>query len=158
MRAVSDTSPLGYLVLIGQTHIVPQLFTAVIIPEEVRAELASNRAPSAIQQWIGQPPPWLEIDSIVLPSDAALDRLHAGERAAILLAERLRADLVLLDEKPGRTAALGRGLRVSGLLGILREAANRGLVDLPAAIQALLSVGFRASPALLRSLLGTHRP
>lgn len=154
MRAVSDTSPLGYLVLIGQTDLVPKLFTAVSIPEEVRAELASNRAPAAIQQWIAQPPPWLVIDSTALPVDTALDRLHAGERAAILLAERLRADLVLLDEKAGRTATLGRGLRVSGLLGVLREAASRGLVDLPTAVQALLGVGFRASPALLKSLLG----
>jgi predicted nucleic acid-binding protein len=61
---------------------------------------------------------------------------------------------VLLDEKAGRTAALGRGHRVSGLLGLLREAADRGLVDLPTAVQALLSAGFRASPALLKAVLG----
>ncbi len=154
MRAVSDTSPLSYLVLIGQTDLLPKLFTAVSIPEEVLAELASSRAPSAIQQWIGQPPPWLVIDSTALPVDATLDRLHAGERAGILLAERMGADIVLLDEKAARTVAVGRGLRVIGLLGVLREAANRRLVDLPTAVQALLSVGFRASPALLKSLLG----
>ena len=82
MRAVSDTSPLSYLVLIGQAELVPELFDAVTIPGEVRAELASNRAPSAIQQWIERPPTWLEIDADPLPVDAALDRLHAGERAA----------------------------------------------------------------------------
>jgi predicted nucleic acid-binding protein len=156
VKAVSDTSPLGYLVLIGQTDLLPKVFTAVSIPDEVRAELASSRAPSAIQEWIGQPPPWLVIDSTALPADAVLDRLHAGERAAILLAERLAADIVLLDEKAARRVAVGRGLRVSGLLGVLREAANRGLVDLPTAVQALLSAGFRASPALLKSLLGTR--
>ena len=53
MRAVSDTSPLSYLVLIGQTDLLPKVFTAVSIPDEVRAELASSRAPSAIQEWIG---------------------------------------------------------------------------------------------------------
>ena len=45
---------------------------------------------------------------------------------------------------------------MSGLLGVLREAASRGLVDLPTAVQTLLSAGFRASPALLKWLLGTH--
>ena len=154
MKAVSDTSPLSYLVLIGRTDLLPKLFTAVSIPEAVRAELASGRAPSAIQKWISQPPPWLVIDSTALPADATLDRLHAGERAAILLAELSAADLVLLDERAARTVAVGRGLRVSGLLGTLREAADRGLVDLPTAVQALLSAGFRASPALLKSLLG----
>lgn len=154
MRAVSDTSPLSYLVLIGKAELVPELFDAVIIPEEVRVELASSRGPSAIQRWIERPPSWLEIDSSPLPVDGELDRLHPGERAAILLAERLGSDLVLLDEKAGRAAALGRGLRVSGLLGLLREAADRGLVDLPTAVQALLSAGFRASPALLKAVLG----
>jgi len=154
VRAVSDTSPLSYLVLIGQTDLLPKVFTAVSIPDEVHAELASSRAPSAIREWIGQPPPWLAIDSTPLPADAVLDRLHAGERAAILLAERMGADIVLLDEKAARTVAVVRGLRVSGLLGVLREAANRGLVELPTAVQTLLTAGFRASPALLKSLLG----
>jgi hypothetical protein len=72
----------------------------------------------------------LVIDSTALPVDATLDRLHAGERAAILLAECTGADIVLLDEKAARTVAVGRGLRVIGLLGVLREAANRGLADL----------------------------
>jgi predicted nucleic acid-binding protein len=68
----------------------------------------------------------------------------------------MRADVVLLDEKAGRAAALSRGLRVVGLLGVLREAANRGLVDLPAAPQALMSAGFRASPALLKAVLSSR--
>lgn len=156
MRAVSDTSPVSYLVLIGQTDLLPQLFAAVIIPEEVRTELGSSRAPSTIQQWIRQPPSWLVIDSSPLPTEATLGRLHAGERAAILLAEHIRADVVLLDEKAGRATALSRGLHVAGLLGVLREAANRGMVDLPAAVKALMSAGFRASPALLKSLLGAQ--
>ena len=70
MKAVSDTSPLSYLVLIGRTDLLPKLFTAVSIPEAVRAELASGRAPSAIQKWISQPPPWLVIDPRTLPADA----------------------------------------------------------------------------------------
>ena len=155
MRAVSDTSPLGYLVLIGQTDLAPRLFTAVVIPQAVRLELASPRAPVEIQQWVRDPPPWLSVDSGPLRSSTGLDRLHDGERAAILLAEQLGADVVLLDEKAGRAIARARGLQVSGLLGILRVAASRGLVDLPTAVEALLRVGFRASPALLRSLLET---
>lgn len=71
--------------------------------------------------------------------------------------EAMGADIVLLDEKAARTVAVGRGLRVSGLLGVLREAASRGLVDLPTAVQALLSAGFRASPTLLKSLLDTEQ-
>jgi predicted nucleic acid-binding protein len=156
VRAVSDTSPLSYLIRIEQTPLIPELFSSVSVPEEVRAELASERAPSTIRQWIAQPSPWLAIEPNPSRTDAALDRLHAGERAAILLAEDLHADVVLLDEKAARTAALGRGLRVVGLLGVLSEAARRGLVDLPVALKALMDAGFRASPALLRSLLAAR--
>jgi hypothetical protein len=53
----------------GQTDLLPSVFTSVSIPDEVRAELASSRAPSAIQEWIKQPPSWLVIDSSPLPAD-----------------------------------------------------------------------------------------
>ena len=82
-----------------------------------------------------------------------MERLQAGERAAILLAESVSADLILLDEKSARRMCTERGLRVTGLLGVLAEAAGRGLVDLAAAVDGLTKTSFRYSPALLRSVL-----
>lgn len=41
--------------------------------------------------------------------DAVLSHLHAGEREAILLAEYLRADLIILDDKAARRSAAARG-------------------------------------------------
>ena len=80
-------------------------------------------------------------------------RLQSGECAAILLAESIGADLVLLDEKSAHRVAVERGLRVTGVLGILAEAANLGLVDLPAAVNRLTKTNCRYSPALLKSVL-----
>jgi len=100
----------------------------------------------------------LEIDSTELPADPTLARLHAGERSALLLAENVSADVMLLDEKAARAAAVARGLGVVGLLGVLREAADRGLVALPSAVEDLLKAGFRTSPALLRSVLERPAP
>ena len=89
MRAVSDTSPLSYLILIGQLDLLPKVFTAVSIPDEVRAELASSRAPSAVQKWIAHPPPWLVIGSAPQSAGGVLetstpagsensDQIHSG--------------------------------------------------------------------------------
>ena len=156
MKVVSDTSPVGYLVLIDQRQLIAELFGGVILPAEVAKELLHPDAPRAIREWIRDPPPWLVVDSETLPATAeagALSSLHAGERAAILLAERLGADLVLLDDRPARRAARERGLRVTGLLGLLREGARLGLVDLAQAIEALRRTNFRASPRLLKALL-----
>ena len=47
---------------------------------------------------------------------------EAAERAAIMLAESIKADLILLGEKTARRVAAERGLRVTGLLGVLGEA------------------------------------
>lgn len=58
--------------------------------------------------------------------------LHRGEREAILLAELLAADALLIDEQVGRTLALSRKLPVSGTLGVLERADRMGLVtDFP---------------------------
>ena len=41
MIIVADTSPLNYLVLIGEIELLPSLFGQVIIPHAVLAELAN---------------------------------------------------------------------------------------------------------------------
>jgi predicted nucleic acid-binding protein len=82
-----------------------------------------------------------------------LEKLQAGEQAAILLAESINADIVLLDEKAARRVARDRGLQITGILGVLGKAATRGLVELAPAINRLRTTNFRSSPALLKATL-----
>jgi predicted nucleic acid-binding protein len=49
-----------------------------------------------------------------MPLSEALD---AGEGAAIALAIELHADLLLMDDEEGVSAARGKGLAVTGTLG-----------------------------------------
>jgi predicted nucleic acid-binding protein len=69
-------------------------------------------------------PTWLKIYSVTLTADVILERLHSGEREAILLAEELKANLIILDEKAARQIARERGLNLTGLLGILDYSAS----------------------------------
>jgi predicted nucleic acid-binding protein len=50
------------------------------------------------------------------PSGAidGMEKLQAGEQAAILLAESMLDDMILLDEKSARRVAANRGLRITG--------------------------------------------
>jgi len=153
MTVVADTSPICYLTLIGCLDVLPALFGRVEIPAAVASELGSADAPPPVSQLMARTPDWLSVHTVASSADANLSRLHPGEREAILLAERLGADLVVLDEKAARRVAAARGLRVTGTLGILKEAAERGLVDLPAAVERLRRTNFRASPRLLQLLL-----
>lgn len=157
MIVVADTSPICYLLLIGGIDLLPQLYGRVLIPQIVQQELADERSPAIVQAWINQPPSWLVIQTVNVPSDSDLDNLDPGERAAIVLAEQQGADLIIIDELSGRRVALSRQFRVTGLLGVLDEAARQNLIDLPGAITRLQQTTFRASLKLIESLLQQHR-
>jgi predicted nucleic acid-binding protein len=156
MIVVASTSPIYYLVLIGEIDVFPQLFERAIVPQAVCNELNAQGVPAQLQNWIAQPPAWLEIQSVVNEPDANLERLHPGEWQAILLAEQVGADLLVLDNKAARQIAVARGFKVTSLLGLLDEAATQGSIELSGAIERLRRTTFRVSPTLLKSLLERH--
>lgn len=84
--------------------------------------------------------------------DTSLAALDPGERTVLHLSEQLHSDVVLLDESAARAIAVQRGLRISGTLGVLCEAAQAGLLNLSVALDLLRKTNFRASPSLWKSL------
>ena len=153
MIAVADTSPICYLVLLGEIDLLPKLFSQVRVPQAVLAELLHEDAPAAVRDWASKLPSWMYAKETPLVATSGLEKLQAGEQAVIILAESIKADIVLLDEKAARRVAAARGLRVTGILGVLGEAAIRGLVELAPAIDRLRKTNFRYSPALLKATL-----
>jgi len=151
MIVVSDTSPLNYLVLIQHAEVLPSLFGQVIAPPAVMAELQHPGAPTIVRAWAAGPPAWLEIRA---PAriDPSLG-LGTGETHAISLAQELHADAVLIDERRALTVARKAGLLVTGTLGVLEVAAERGLLDLVSALAALRQTTFRVSAQILDDLL-----
>ena len=153
MIAVLDASPLCYLLLIGEINLLPQLFSRVVVPQTVILELQHDDAPPTVRNWASRLPIWICVEETPDTFSAGMEKLQAGERAAILLAELIQADIVIIDEKAARRIASQRGLSVTGVLGVIAEAASRGLVDLTQAIDRLRKTSFRCSPALFRAIL-----
>jgi predicted nucleic acid-binding protein len=60
---------------------------------------------------------------------------------------------LIVDELLGRREAVRRGLSVIGTIGVLRQAADEGLLDLRTAIERLRETSFHISPVILASLL-----
>ena len=143
---VADTTPLNYLVLIGLDELLGRLFDFVVIPVEVHRELTAPGAPEAVSKWAHSLPSWMSVQSCKGTPEVELD---AGEEAAILLAQELHADLVLLDERKGRTKAGAKGLVVTGTIGVLIRAAERGLVELDDGLNRLEATSAMVSPDLL---------
>ncbi len=150
MIVVSDTSPLNYLVLIDAVEVLPALFGRVVVPPAVIEELQSQGAPDAVKAWIAAAPSWLEVRS---PEARSMGlALGRGESEAIRLASDLSA-LCLIDDRKARREAERVGVRVTGLLGILGEARDRGLIDAAVVVERLTRTSFRASAALIAAIL-----
>lgn len=79
--------------------------------------------------------------------------MDAGEREAILLAQELVADLLLVDDKQARQAAADFGIAITGTLGILDKAARDGLINLETAIKKLQKTNFRIADDLVQKLI-----
>ena len=136
MIVVSNSSPIMNLAVVGQVHAFEQLYGKVYIPEAVWQELSVI---GTGQPWAAVMPAlsWLEIRSVSNRSlvDLLLLELDRGEAGAISLAMELRADLLLIDERRGRTVASRLGLKFIGLLGAVVEGKRKGYV---AAVKPIL--------------------
>lgn len=121
MTVVSDTSPLTALLRVGESVILSNLFTVIIIPAAVSMEL--RRAHSDL-------PDWLRIECVkdVHQVKILAETVDSGEAGAIVLAKELRADRLLIDERKGRRLAHQEQVPVIGLLGVVILAKRRNLI------------------------------
>ena len=148
---VADTSPLHYLVQCKAIDVLPQLYGLVVIPRAVFDELNHPGAPEEVRRWLATNPSWTSIRS-PMAIDPLLT-LGRGEVEAICLAQEIKADELLLDERRARNAALGRGLLVTGTLGVMEAAARLKLLNLPEVIQKLERTNFRIDSTLVQEAL-----
>jgi predicted nucleic acid-binding protein len=153
MIVIADTGPINYLILIGEVEVLPGLYHRVTIPPSVCEELRRSRAPEPVRIWIAEPPAWLEVRAPNGSPDADLARLDAGERDAILLAEELGADQIIIDEIRGRREAQRRHIPFTGTLGVLAAGAEQQLLDLRRAVDRLRQTSFHISAEILDRLI-----
>jgi predicted nucleic acid-binding protein len=121
---ISDTSPLRYLILIGQSELLPALYGEVLIPEAVANELKRPATPERVRSWVAHRPAWLQVVAV------------SAQEGCVSLP----------DLDPGEDDA-------TGTVGILDRAAERCLIELAPVIAELRKTNFRIDPALLDRLL-----
>lgn len=148
MIIVADTSPIMNLAVIGHMDILQHLYEEISIPEGVRKELMAVHIDL---------PHWINVHPVAERKvvDSLLMELDFGEAEAIALANDLKADLLLIDERRGRQISARFGLAHMGLLGVLVAAKRKGLIDeVKSLLDALLiKAGFWISKALYDRIL-----
>lgn len=125
-RVVSNTTPIIALSVIGRLNLLRELYAEVMIPPAVFSEIlagGTSRTGVAELRRAG----WIQTKSLQDPRRAdLLVNLDRGEAEAIALAMEIDADLLLIDERLARRHALGLGLTITGSLGVLLKAKERG--------------------------------
>lgn len=156
MIVVSNTSPLINLAASGQLDLLQRLYGTILIPQAVYHEIVVKGSGQAGATEV-QTFQWFERYQV---QDRALvkrleQQLDAGEAEAIALAVEQQADLLLLDERRGRMIARQLGVAVTGLLGVLLVAKQRGYLAAvrPVLHDLMTKAGFWIAPELFVRVL-----
>jgi hypothetical protein len=149
---VSNTSPITNLAAISQLPLLQQLYETIIIPQAVYDEIVAGSIEVQTELWIQTQ----QVANYALVTALQLE-LDWGEAEAIALAIELKADLLLLDERRGRTVASRFGLKFTGILGVLIEAKHKGAISAvkPVLDSLILTAGFWVTEPLYSRVIQT---
>ena len=150
MKAIVNATPLISLAILNRLELLHQLFAEVIVPQAVYEEVVTQGRGRIGATAISQAD-WLHVvtPTIETAIEPLLLGLDAGEMQVILLAQELKPDWVLIDEKLGRRVAKVMGLPLKGTLGILLAGVWAELLPKEQALeslQMLLEHGIRIAP------------
>jgi hypothetical protein len=152
---VADTSPLISLDACKQLGLLRKLYGGVIVPRAVERELSVRGTTGLPKGLTRAHRKWIGVRTLGAPPPLALvAALDIGEAEVIALALEIGSPLVLLDETAARKIARARGLQVTGSIGVLLRAKNRGL--LPAvkpSIDLMISKGVQLGGDLIDAVL-----
>lgn len=141
---ISNSSPLQYLYQAGLLDLLPALFGQIAVPESVAEELEEGRRRSVPLPILDELP-WVKVRSVrdrtLLP---LVTHLGDGEKEVLALGLESSDALLLLDDRAARRHARILELPVSGTLGVLLLARERGIVeDVRLILDRLETLGFR---------------
>ncbi len=151
---ISNTSPLVGLWTLGHLQLLRDLYTEVLIPEEVQDEFLATGELTREQALKNAP--WIRSVVLTPPLDDTTypNGIHRGEAAVFDLAKERGAQLVILDDLEARRYAKRIGLPTKGTVGVLLDAKRNGLIDaLKPLLDILLEKGVRLGASLINEAL-----
>lgn len=159
MIIISDTTPIISLIKINRFDLLEKLFGEVLIPEAVFRELTTN-VTFKKEADIVKTSEFIKILSIqnrksfeILQAASGLDD---GESEAIILADELKSDVLIIDERRGRKVAQNLGITITGTVGILIQAYYENMLsedEVKICFEYLKNSSIRLSDSLIQYAL-----
>jgi predicted nucleic acid-binding protein len=141
---IADTSCLIVLTRLNALPVLLSLYGQIYITEEVASEFGESL------------PDWIKVEKVkdkryyqILSA-----MLDPGEASAIALALEMKNVLLIVDEFKGRREAKRLGIEITGTLGVLVKAKQKGLIkELKPVLHQLHLAGFWISEAIAEEML-----
>lgn len=159
MIVISDTTPIVSLIKISRIDLLEKLFGEVCIPEAVFRELTTNTIFESEAEVVKNSS-FLKITPVknlkslgILQAASGLDD---GESEAIILADELKSDILVIDERKGRKVAQKLGITITGTIGILIQAHDEKIIsteEIKRYLEQLKNSSIRLSESLIQEAL-----
>ncbi len=144
---ICNTSPLQYLHQLGKLDILHSLVGNIVVPAAVVNELDTGKRLGIDLPDVAA----LGWATIRRPAGATalplVSELGPGETEVLMLALESHDAIVILDDNHARFVVQTLGIKITGTLGILRDAKQAGIVPaINPLIDKLQGMGFRLAP------------
>ncbi|MDP2335863.1 MAG: DUF3368 domain-containing protein [Bacteroidota bacterium] len=128
LKVISNTTPLLSLLKIDKLDLLRDLYGIVSIPQAVFLEIEAGKEKPYYRDLSEYD--WIKIVNIRnIESRTYFFDLDDGEAEVLILAKEQGADLVILDEIMGRRYAQQLEFNITGTVGILLKAKEKGLIS-----------------------------
>jgi predicted nucleic acid-binding protein len=136
---ISDTSCLIVLSKIGEMDLLKKVYGSIFTTQDIASEFGDSL------------PEWIEVLEVKDPFRQQLLELQIdkGESSAIALALEMPGSTVILDDFKARKIAIKLGIQVTGTLGVIIRAKQKGVLSsIKPFLEKLKQTNFRLSPEL----------
>ena len=136
---ISDTSCLIVLAKIGEMDLLKKVYGSVFTTQDIASEFGDSL------------PEWIEVLEVKDPFRQQLLELQIdkGESSAIALALEIPGSTVILDDFKARKIAIKLGIQVTGTLGVIIRARQKGIISsIKPILGKLKQTNFRLSTEL----------
>ncbi len=153
LKVISNTTPLLSLLKIDKLNLLKELYGKIIIPEAVFREIENGKEKPYYKDLTKID--WIEIQKIKNKSSRAyFTDLDEGEAEVLILANEQNADLIIMDEIIGRRYVKHLEINLTGTMGVLLKAKNRGLIgSVKNLLTELTEKGTWLNPDLISKIL-----
>ena len=127
-KVIVNSTPLISLGKINQLRLLKALYQEIYIPGAVLREISAKD--DVVKSLVINNGDWIKVRNVANPIDRRMysAKLHDGEVEVLILAQEVRADLVIFDDLKARKTASYLGIPLTGTMGVLIKAKKKGSI------------------------------